>query len=295
MSEENPNSYEQKQIDRKERLENAADRAQGEANAAFQREHAIIDRIPMGQPILVGHHSEKRHRGDLKRAESARRKAFDAQDRAAELRGMASAVGTGGISSDDPDAIAKLEAELAGAHKWGEIVKVWNTKIRVEAKARTKRYGHELTHAEHRTLIEDLYLLSKTEGVTLGNDPAKVEMPAPIYKGLKSQAFAFPWLPKLGTDAANARRIEKRIEELKKRDADPEREPLEGEVQGLAFKLEDNKHANRVQIWFGAVPPEALREKLKSRGFKWSPSGGVWQRMRSNGAWSVARWIVGLS
>lgn len=48
-----------------------AESRQKKAEAAFKREHAILSVIPPGQPILVGHHSEKRHRRDLSRAESA--------------------------------------------------------------------------------------------------------------------------------------------------------------------------------------------------------------------------------
>lgn len=39
--------------------------AENKSNAAFKQSHAITDMIPMGQPILVGHHSEARHRKDL--------------------------------------------------------------------------------------------------------------------------------------------------------------------------------------------------------------------------------------
>jgi len=38
--------------------------------------------IPMGQPILVGHHSEGRHRRDLKRIDSGMRKAIEESEKA---------------------------------------------------------------------------------------------------------------------------------------------------------------------------------------------------------------------
>lgn len=47
-------------------------KAEDRAAAAYDAEHRIIDGYPMGQPILVGHHSERRHRRDLARAEAAR-------------------------------------------------------------------------------------------------------------------------------------------------------------------------------------------------------------------------------
>ena len=60
----------------------------------------------MGQPILVGHHSERRHRRDLDRIHRNLERAMEAEKTAKELAYRAAAVGTGGISSDDPDAIA---------------------------------------------------------------------------------------------------------------------------------------------------------------------------------------------
>lgn len=56
--------------ERPERSAAGADRARAEASAAFQREHEIGDRIPMGQPILSGHHSERRHRRDIGRMQA---------------------------------------------------------------------------------------------------------------------------------------------------------------------------------------------------------------------------------
>lgn len=59
-----------------------AERKAGEAERHYQTERQILDIIPPGQPILVGHHSERRHRRDLERAESARRKASEARSEA---------------------------------------------------------------------------------------------------------------------------------------------------------------------------------------------------------------------
>lgn len=67
-----------------------AGKRSAEAARRFAAEHQILDGIPMGQPILVGHHSERRHRRDLERAEghlragiAATRQAEHHQDRAA--------------------------------------------------------------------------------------------------------------------------------------------------------------------------------------------------------------------
>jgi len=56
--------------DRAERLAGYADGARARSRAGFDRAQQIADMIPMGQPVLVGHHSERRHRRDLDRMDA---------------------------------------------------------------------------------------------------------------------------------------------------------------------------------------------------------------------------------
>jgi Domain of unknown function (DUF3560) len=65
---------------RRDRLQDRAGRLAGQAQAAYQRSHQITGQIPMGQPILVGHHSERRHRRDLERADRAMRQSVELAD-----------------------------------------------------------------------------------------------------------------------------------------------------------------------------------------------------------------------
>jgi len=67
---------------RQEHLEVRAERLTGEAARRFDAAHSTLDGIPMGQPILVGHHSEGRHRRDIARAENNMRKGVDAHKEA---------------------------------------------------------------------------------------------------------------------------------------------------------------------------------------------------------------------
>ena len=105
--------YNERQEAKRKRLEERAARAEKDSESASAKAARIASFIPMGQPILVGHHSEKRHRRDLERIDNGMRRAFEAQGEAAELRRRAEAVGTGGVSSDDPEAVTKLQAKLA--------------------------------------------------------------------------------------------------------------------------------------------------------------------------------------
>lgn len=91
------------EADRYERAERAerradyhddrADACEAEATVRWDAERAIPDMIPPGQPILVGHHSEGRHRRDLARADGHARNGLEAvrrgehhQDRAEAAR-----------------------------------------------------------------------------------------------------------------------------------------------------------------------------------------------------------------
>lgn len=59
--------------DRAERMSGYADNASARSEAAYARAHQIADGIPFGQPVLVGHHSEGRHRRDLDRIDRGMR------------------------------------------------------------------------------------------------------------------------------------------------------------------------------------------------------------------------------
>ncbi len=53
------------------RLGEYSDNAQARGEAAYRRSKDLTEGIPFGQPILVGHHSEKRHRSTIKKAQAA--------------------------------------------------------------------------------------------------------------------------------------------------------------------------------------------------------------------------------
>lgn len=83
-------------FDAQERARRKADRYRGYASnneqisdAMFKKSQAITEHIPMGQPILVGHHSEKRHRADLDKSWNAMGKAVEASKKAETYEGKA--------------------------------------------------------------------------------------------------------------------------------------------------------------------------------------------------------------
>ena len=163
--------------------------------------------------------------------------------------------GMGGISADDPQAVQKLEAKLASLVEAQENMKAINAYYR-----------------KHGTL----------DGCTV--------LPEKQIKALQ-QDMKSSWHlePKpfqsyeLSNNNAEIRRTRARIEELKRHG--------EKEYSGWTFdggRVEANKEANRLQIFFDGKPDEATREELKANGFRWAPSTGAWQRQLNDNAYRAA-------
>jgi hypothetical protein len=93
--------------ERADRLTDRAANHQQQAEAAWQRSHAIAEHIPLGQPILVGHHSEQRHRRDLQRIDHAARQGYEEEQTAQRLREAAQSSTRHQAKSQTPGAIAR--------------------------------------------------------------------------------------------------------------------------------------------------------------------------------------------
>ncbi len=68
--------------ERSERFEDYSDRRAADAESAHKAVAAIADNIPFGQPILIGHHSERHARKDAERIENGMRRAVKMWDTA---------------------------------------------------------------------------------------------------------------------------------------------------------------------------------------------------------------------
>lgn len=101
--------------ERQERLEDRADREEAQAHAQHERFDRIAGMIPMGQPVLVGHHSEKRHRRDLARMDTALQRSAEASRAAKEHQRRAEASRAGQAHRETLPAtlrrIKRLEAD----------------------------------------------------------------------------------------------------------------------------------------------------------------------------------------
>lgn len=239
------NSYEQKQEARRERILARADRLRSEGQARYKSGMDRLKAIPFGQPMLVDHYSYNRDRNYRRKAVGSIDKGIDLMKAADAAEARADAVGTGGISSDDPDAITKLEGELAEAQARQVAMKAENEAWR---KAGNKA-GRQ-------------------------PDGSWQDAPNPTYR--------------LSNNGANIRRIEDRIEQLKR---NATREAKSEDFQGVVRYVE-NVEANRVQLIFPGKPSAEVRDKLKKSGFRWSPSEGAWQRQLNNAGIYWAKEIV---
>jgi len=274
------NNYEAKQEAKRDRLNAAADRAEERAAAAFDRGDLREEKsgIPLGQPILVGHHSEGRHRRAIARADNAMRKSIDEGKRAGDLRARAAAVGQGGISSDDPEAIRKLQAKINKAENCQAFMKAANKVVRAFYKAGVRDADSGDLWLRYLTKLNDL---PGGENIT----PAAA---AALLQGDFAGRIGFADY-QLTNNNANIRRMKQRLAQL---EASAEAETVAQEFDG--FELVENTEANRVQFMFEAKPDANVRAVLKSKGFRWAPSQGAWQRHLNNAGRYAAQRVINM-
>lgn len=249
------NAYEQKQAARKERLEDLAERLRAESDTAYQNARQMASVIPFGQPILVGHHSEGRDRRYRARIWKKQDQACELAAKAKHYEEKAASVGTGGISSDDPQAVEKLQAELATLEKLQTTMKKANALVRKNDRAGLTALGFS------ETRITQLF--------------------TPDFCG----RIGFPDYA-LTNNGANMRRIRGRIEQLQTAPTETT-ERQEGDVT-----IREDATENRVMLIFHGKPSDEVRAMLKSAGFKWSPNRGAWVRFLNNAGRAAAQYVI---
>ncbi len=255
------NDYEARQEAKRDRLHERADRAEGKATAAHKTARRISDAIPLGQPVLVGHHSEGRHRRDLDRMGRGYATAHDEAEKAARLRARAEGLGTHGVSADDPEAVRQLKEKLARQESSREQIKAVNKTFR-------KAKGGEPGWAAVREMIGD----EQTTTLIKNTRFTREDVPFPRYE-----------LTNLGADI---RRVKERIKTLEVEAARPEAAPVEHE----GFQVIERQDINRVTVEFDAKPPREVCAIMRSNGFRWSPREGAWMRqLNANGRAAAKR------
>lgn len=255
------NWYEEKQARRKERYQALADNAVMKSNAIYSQACNMADMIPFGQPILLGHHSEKRDRNFRGKITKTFKKSFEQSNKAEYYERKAKSVGKAGISSDDPDAILKLEKKLVGLEESQIRMKLVNKIIK----------NKKITHDEkYEEIIKLGYKEKSVNELLMGNCMGTI-------------GFA-PYSLQLNNAEIN--RIKKRINSLSKH---KENKNIVEENENFIFKID--YEVNRIMFVFEGKPESNVRDILKRNAFNWSNFNKAWVRKITPNALYVTRLV----
>ncbi len=261
------NPYEQRQQLRAERLRARSTKLAAEADALHATNHTLLG-IMNGSPILVGHHSEKRHRRDLDKMDARLHKAVELTNEAASCARRADAAESNEtISSDDPDAIGKLRVKLAELESKRAKAVEANALIR---KAQKIDKGKNWLPFAWELLQAVGWNLANAQTLTRGDVHGDIGVPG--YR--------------LRNWASECKRLAGRIAELEKRATDAPVAPVT--VGAYSIVEEDN----RLRVRFPGKPDAETRMALRRAGFLWAPSVGAWQRRPSQQARVFAEALV---
>lgn len=273
------NWYEQKQQRRRQLYADRSASLRQEAARLLSEARKMGSVIPFGQPIIVGHHSERSDRAYRARITRRYEQSFEAEQKADYYAQKAASVGLGGISSDDPDAIEKLREKLA-------VMKAEQA-LMVAANKIIKKFfrNRDLSDAEKLKADMEATLPSLTD---LGlSGPQALQLFAPDFCGRRG----YPDY-KLTNNNGNMRRVQQRIAELERRQQLREDLASKSEAGAAILKTEEieglkivqDVDENRVLLFFPGKPSATVRAACKRNGFRWSPTRGAWSRMLAVGA-----------
>jgi len=227
------------------KLEKRAEWAEGrdaKAAAAHGRFHVIADNIPLGQPILVGHHSERHHRRDIARMDSAMSQACESTAMAAHHRSKAAGLEAqleGSIFSDDHDAPEAIAARLAELEAKRTAMKASNAAFRKGDAVWSALLG-----------ITPEQAAARRAQIMAGHSWTR--QPHPTYE-----------LSNLG---GNIGRLKKRLLEVARR----RERTQKAEAAGILVE----GTGDYVRVTFAEKPPRDVLEALRAAGFRWG--GGSW-------------------
>lgn len=233
---------------RRERLERKlekraewSEKAERRAEQRNEASHRAVDGIPFGQPILIGHHSEKRHRAALHRAQTNATKAYEERQLAEHHRSKADGLEMQldrTVFSDDPDAIEQLQAKVAALRAENDRDKAMNAHYR---KHKTMK-GHG-TLSDERAAKLDADILATWD-----------KRPVPQYR--------------FSNRSATIRKAEERIKWITQQQARAQKaESSEG-----GFIIEGT--GDYIRVTFAEKPERSVLNALREAGYRWG--GGSW-------------------
>ena len=222
-----------------EKRQEWAANADAKCSAEFDAAHKVIEHIPFGQPIMVGHHSEAGHRRDLARSASHMDKGCEAYDKAryheSKARGLQEQLDRT-IFSDDEDAVERIEAKIAEKEATQERYKRINKIIRSKA-----------------TPEEKVAALVITCGMTEAGAKERVEKNAQI------PAYA------MTNNNSEIRRLKQRLVSIKARNE--RRAAAENSENGVT--ITHCTGTAYIEVTFAEKPDRSIINDLKTSGFYW--------------------------
>jgi len=222
----------ERRADRQDRIDGRADRLRGEASAQLQRADQISERFAGGQPILVGHHSERGARRDHARMDTAVRKGVALSREAAAV---ASVTPSTAVLATDPDGPEIMQARIEKA---------------LTLQARMKSANVAARKADRVALAAQ------------GFDPPQIEELLTPQWGNGRGPIGFPSYA-LSNNSANIRRMRERLVELRRAQTMTPAERTVGDV-----RVVEDPEAMRIRLHFPGKPTPAVIEALKQNGFR---------------------------
>ncbi|MDD5092811.1 MAG: DUF3560 domain-containing protein [Dehalococcoidia bacterium] len=235
---------------RLEKRQDWAGKAKARSDAAFGTAHRIADGIPFGQPILVGHHSERHARRDADRIHNSMSKGCEeahlAEHHEQKAEGLEHQLKTS-IFSDDDDSIEALEARISEretqAARYVELNKAWR-----------KSKG-------------DVAAYAKLAGISEEAAQKTADMIATAYSWEKQPIPGYS----LTNLRATIRKDKERIEMIKNQKARTEKAEQSG---GVVIEGE-----TYVRVTFAEKPDYEVIKALKDAEFHWG--AGSWHGVRA--------------
>jgi DNA repair exonuclease SbcCD ATPase subunit len=234
---------------RRERLERKverrrewADKAETRSTELSKQSHDMMSVIPMGQPILVGHHSEKRDRNYRDRAWNK----------------MGKAVEQGNLATHHTEKAAGLEAQLENSIFSDDSDAV---------EAIEKRIAEREAERERMKLVNKLYRKGDAEGLkALGIDLEALKLKLAAAGSYWGKAPHLPY--EMSNLGGRITADKKRLEVIKARRVRTER--AEAAPNGVLI----TEHGEYSVVTFAEKPEREILQALRNAGFSWG--NGNW-------------------
>lgn len=272
-------NFKERQEAKIEYYQEKAKKNHAKASEEFEQSRKMADRIPFGQPILIGHHSEKSDRNYRNKIDNKMRKSIETSNKADYYDDKVKAAQNNhAIRTDDPEAVRLLKEKLTILELKAEKIKEHNKKCKDFVFLRTYgfREGYKTICNDNGT-GEYAKIVDGVLSFTKKKFPKGVKENIETY--FKTGAFVQEAIPEdkkvydsyhLSNLSSEVRRIKKRIEDIQKLEAMPD---IDEEVNKIRIYTDEG----RIKVEFGYKPSEESRAKLKRSGFRWSPYNQVWQ------------------